>query len=208
MSLSRREVLSGLTILAAAPLGGCAAIIDHDDIQDGTMTGHVVVKWVEEDKFVYLRQDDEPLVFVPSFWKDTGKKIDPQNMFTTGGSVPRVFWSIPGLSPWALGPAYIIHDWIFEVHRCHRSDPDVASLTFEDSAVILAEVGKWLITHKLIKHDLLDQIVWAVRTKYARGLWNAPGTPEECASPTAAIARNRSRLRSPESTVLDWRLPK
>src|SRR5262249_41845045 len=58
-----------------------------------------------------------PLSFRPSFMTTP---IVPEDMFTTGGSVPRVFCSIPGLSPWGLGPAYIIHDWLFFVHRCKR----------------------------------------------------------------------------------------
>jgi hypothetical protein len=66
----------------------------------------------------------------------------------------------------------VIHDWIFEVHRCHRLvPPEIAQITFEQSAHILAEVGKALIEHGLVKHNLLEEIVWAVRTRYARGLW-------------------------------------
>ena len=100
------------------------------------------------------------------------------------GSVPQVFWGIPGLSPWGLGPAYIIHDWLFEVRRCGRNaPPEVKAITFEQSALILAEVGQELIRAGLIRDDMLDAIVWGVRTRYARALWDRPGSPEECKSP-------------------------
>src|SRR6266851_6434044 len=73
-------------------------------------------------------------------------EIVPGLMYTDGGSIPRVFWSVPGLSPWAFGPAYIVHDWLFVVHRCHwPAPPEVQAITFEQSAQILAEVGKSLV---------------------------------------------------------------
>jgi hypothetical protein len=105
-------------------------------------------------------------------------------MFTDGGSIPRFFWKHSGLSPWGFGPAYVIHDYIFAVHRCGWDDPDVASITFEQSAEVLAEVGKTLIDLHLIKHDALDAIVWGVRTQYARTLWDTPGDPvTDCTKP-------------------------
>jgi hypothetical protein len=51
--------------------------------------------------------------------------IVPETMYTDGGSVPQILWGIPGLSPWALGPAYIIHDWIFLVHSIERCLPRI-----------------------------------------------------------------------------------
>jgi hypothetical protein len=84
-------------------------------------------------------------------------------MYTDGGSVPRVFWNIPGLSPWSFGPAYVVHDYIFAVHRCGWDDPVVSQIKFEESAEILAEVGKFLIEAGLIKDDALSAIVWAVK---------------------------------------------
>ena len=151
--------MRGLAALAAAPLAGCGTWVNYEDISgDNELKGTVRVDWIGEDKFIY-RKTADPLSFRPSFMTTP---IVPDDMFTDGGSVPRVFWSIPGLSPWGLGPAYIIHDWIFEVHRCNRSNvPDeVRRITFEQSALILAEIGKALIEHGLIEHNMLEAIVW------------------------------------------------
>ncbi|HEX2215437.1 MAG TPA: DUF1353 domain-containing protein, partial [Xanthobacteraceae bacterium] len=158
-------------------------------IGQGDLSGRVLVEWVAQDRFVY-RKSSEPLSFRPSFM---GVPIVPETMFTDGGSIPQVFWGIPGLSPWGLGPAYIIHDWLFEVHRCGRPAPkEITQITFEQSALILAEVGRALIEAGLIRDDMLEAIVWAVRTRYARSLWDRPGTPEECAAPrTFALPRGR-----------------
>jgi hypothetical protein len=77
----------------------------------------------------------------------------------------------------------VIHDYIFAVHRCHWNDPAVADITFEQSALVLAEVGKSLVDLHLIKHDALDAIVWGVKTQYARTLWDAPPNPTDCTPP-------------------------
>jgi hypothetical protein len=134
--------------------------------------------------------------------------IVPETMYTDGGSIPRIFWSIPGLSPWALGPAYVIHDWLFLVHRCHRpAPPEVAAITFEQSAQILAEVGKALVDAGLIKDNKLEEIVWAIRTKYARDIWDSPPTPDECAVPVVTT-KERARLGlAPARTVVDFVIP-
>jgi len=169
----RASAFIGMLLLTA-----CGTWI-HDDVPDGVLDGVVDVQWDSEDLFVYRRLSGDPLRFKPSFWPK-GTRIEPKDMYTDGGSVPRVFWNLPGLSPWGFGPAYIIHDYIFAVHRCGWDDPLVKQIKFEESAEILAEVGKALIDRKLIKHDALNAIVWAVKTQYARTLWDTPGSPEDC----------------------------
>lgn len=112
----RRLLVLGL--LFATTLAGCASWITYGD---GYLKGHVVVEWRREDKFVYRPDPNDLFSFKPSFMKTTA--IVPGTMYTDGGSIPRIFWSIPGLSPWGFGPAYIIHDWLFVVHRCHWNAP-------------------------------------------------------------------------------------
>jgi hypothetical protein len=104
--------------------------------------------------FIYRRTGNKkPLAFQPSFMAASGKWIVPEDIFTDGGSIPRIFWSIPGLSPCGLGLAYVIHDYLFVVHRCGwAAPPEVTQITFEQSVEILAEVGKALIEHDLIGH--------------------------------------------------------
>jgi hypothetical protein len=169
--------------LATLLLTACGTWI-HDDIPDGDLGGTVSVDWTSEDLFIY-RPGNDPLWFKPSFLMNTNQRIQPSAVVTDGGSIPRFFWNIPGLSPWALGPAYVIHDYIFTVHRCGWNDPVASQITFEQSALVLAEIGKALLDRKLVKHDALDAIVWGVRTQYARNLWDTPLSQKECERPTA-----------------------
>jgi hypothetical protein len=203
--ITRRGSLRTLAGLGALPLTGCGTWISRDDVKDGVMKGHVVVEWYREDKFIYRKQVQDPFSFKPSF---LSQPIVPRDMFTDGGSVPRVFWNIPGLSPWALGPAYIIHDWIFEVHRCGRpAPPEITAITFEQSARILAEVGKALIDHELVDHDLLDAIVWAVSTRFARDLWDTPGDAKRCQAPPASANRSLFAATTGRRNVIDFVIP-
>jgi hypothetical protein len=192
----------GAYLLVACPLAflaGCGVWI-HSDIPDGNLKGVVLVEWTSEDLFVY-RKTDNPLAFQPSFMAPSHKWIIPPDIVTDGGSIPRLLWSIPGLSPWGLGPAYVIHDYLFIVHRCGwNAPPEIKEITFEQSAEVLAEVGKALIESGLVKDDLLDAIVWAVRTDYARGLWDTPLTGPECEHPA-------KRFAAPVRKVMELEIP-
>ena len=103
----RRRRLLVLGLLFTMTLAGCASWITYGD---GDLKGHVVVVWNRQDKFIYVPDNNDLFSFQPSFMKATNTRIVPGLMYTDGGSIPRVFWSVPGLSPWAFGPAYIVHD--------------------------------------------------------------------------------------------------
>ena len=196
--------LSMLGLFTAVFAAGCASFTTYGD---GVLKGHVLIRWDRQDKFIFIPDAKDLFSFRPSFF--TGKDdIVPGLMYTDGGSVPQILWGIPGLSPWALGPAYIIHDWIFLVHRCNLpAPPEVKAITFPQSAQILAEVGKALVDAKLIKDNRLEEIVWAVRTRYAESLWNQPPGPDECKPPVVSTsARTRLGL-PPMRTVVDFVIP-
>ena len=204
MSFSiRGRHLSMLGLLTAIFAAGCASFTTYGD---GILKGRVLVLWDRQDEFIYIKGSN-PVSFRPSFFKGRDN-IVPETMYTDGGSVPQIFWGIPGLSPWALGPAYIIHDWIFLVHRCDLpAPPEVKAITFDQSAQILAEVGKSLVDAGLIKDNKLEEIVWAVRTKYALSLWERPSTPKECETPVVTTtARKRLGLRQSQ-TIVDFVIP-
>jgi Protein of unknown function (DUF1353) len=187
--------------LALLVLSGCAPWV-QGEIGCGELTGRVLVEWDREDAFIYRHKNNpRPLSFKASFMN---VPIVPEDMFTDGASVPRVFWSIPGLSPWALGPAAIVHDWIFLVHRCGwPAPPEVKQITFEDSARILAQVGLALIEAGLVDHNLLEQIVWATTTRYARDLWDRPGTEKECRRPPEFRKGRRLAPGEPSFMIFD-----
>lgn len=202
----RGKHLSMLGLLAAAFAAGCASFTTYGD---GILKGHVLIQWNRQDKFIFVPDKQNPFSFRPSFFKGRDD-IVPGPMYTDGGSVPQILWGIPGLSPWALGPAYIIHDWIFLVHRCNLpAPPEVKDITFLQSAQILAEVGKALVDARLIDDNKLEQIVWAVRTRYAENLWNAPPTGDDCKPPIIVSAAESKRLGlSPPQTVVDFVIPR
>ena len=191
-----RPWLSLLGVLVT--LAGCVTL---GEIEDGKLRGRVLVEWYKQDLFIY-RKTGNALSFTPSFMTIP---IVPEDMITDGGSVPRILWSVPGLSPWGLGPAYIIHDWIFRVHRCRLDVPGVKDINFVQSAQALAEVGKALIKANLIPDDKLTAIVWAIRTNYARGIWDRLGSPEECA-PVPTVTTARARFGR-EVAVTDFVIP-
>jgi hypothetical protein len=179
---------------------GCASL-PRENIGHGVLEGRVLVEWDQEDEFIYRIRDNNPLRFTPSFMTDF---IVPQEMYTDGGAFPRVFWSIPGLSPWGLGPAYVIHDWLFYVHRCKFPAPEhEINITFDQSAIILAEVGLALIEKGLIKHDLLDEIMALERGMHGT-FWKRPGDSEVCKPAPAAL---RSRAERQASTIVDFTIP-
>ncbi len=196
--LNRRAL--ALCIILAVTLAGCVSWITFGE---GQLRGHVVVIWNRQDRFIYVPDKNDLLRFKPSFMN---YEIVPGPMYTDGGSVPRVLWGIPGLSPWALGPAYIIHDWIFAVHRCKwPADPELAAITFEDSAKILGEVGKALVLANLIDDNKLDEIAWAVRTRYAQDIWDSPPTEKECEHPPKIDIHTFKAAG--QAKVVDFRIP-
>jgi hypothetical protein len=86
--------------------------------------------------------------------------------------------------------------------------PEVKAITFQQSAQILAEVGKALVDANLIKDNRLEEIVWAVRTKYVESLWDQPPTQKECEPPLVVSTSERKRLGLAQSrTVVDFVIP-
>jgi hypothetical protein len=187
---------------AVALLAGCVTL--HGDIPHYKLyTGTTVVEWTSQDQFIYRRQKEDPLKFQPSFMD---QPIDPEDIYTDGGSIPQILWGIPGLSPWGLGPAYIIHDYLFVVHRCGWPvPPHIAKISFDDSAKILAELGKALIERNLVKDDMLDAIVWAIKTRYAQHLWDTPLSGEACERPKSQAFMARQGIRV--QTVWQSKIP-
>jgi hypothetical protein len=73
-----------------------------------------------EDHFSYTTA---PLdINAPNTRRGRGKyrlanlKITPEPMLTTGASIPRSLWLIPGFSNFDFTRAAIIHDWLYEAH--------------------------------------------------------------------------------------------
>ncbi len=79
-----------------------------------SLSGTLLIQWVDGQNFIYVPDPHDPLRFRSRDSRD----VVPKRMYTDGGSIPRLFWSVKGFSPWGYGPAYVLHDWLFHEHRC------------------------------------------------------------------------------------------
>ena len=172
----------GLPLLLA--LSACSHIV-YVETQAGEFRGSLDVRWVKPDKFLYIPNKDDPLRFITS-----KRTFQAEKMYTDGGSIPRLFWSVPGYSPWGYGPAYIIHDWLFEAHYCDL--PDYRDISFQDSARLLAEGIKTLMEANVAPLD--ETTMWAiyeaVRSPIARDVWDKPNSCDR--PPEALLAPDRA----------------
>ncbi|MDB5531756.1 MAG: hypothetical protein JWO28_71 [Hyphomicrobiales bacterium] len=107
-------------------------------------------------------------------------------MHTDGGSIPRLFWGVPGFSPWGMAPGYIVHDWLFVQHRCRYDGYE--SVSFEDSARVLAEAIKTQMRDGKAPEspDVLYAVYEAVSSPIARDLWNSNKCEAAAAAPPGA----------------------
>ena len=152
--------------VAASSLGGCASML-YERTQPATISGKLYVEWIEPNQFIYRPDKDDPLTFKGA----DGTVIQPQLMYTDGGSIPRLFWSAPGLGPWDFGPGYVVHDWLFTQHHCHVGDWQKFDLHV--SANILAEAMKaQMVESGQSEPTLLWAVYEAVQTPVAQKLWD------------------------------------
>jgi hypothetical protein len=149
-----------------------------------------------ENRFIYLPDARDPLTFVAS----DGTRIVPERMYTDGGSIPPVFWAVQGFSQWGYGPAYIIHDWLFEQHRCRYQGWE--AISFEDSARILGEVIDTLMARGDVPPNptARNMIEIGVRTGIARAAWDQP----DACNPPASVRARRAVRAGPVIMRLDF----
>lgn len=175
-----------IAMATATMLCGCASQL-YRDTPESRLTGKLDVRWVENDYFLFVPNISDPLRI-----ERTGKDaIQPGFMYTDGGSIPRALWGVEGLSPWGYAPAYIVHDWLFEAHRCGYVPDD--RYTFDDSVDVLAEALKAIMEDnpKVRNYFIFDSVVAAVGSPIAKKLWNEG----KCNPPPADEQRLRTLYR-------------
>lgn len=195
----------------------------HDDLPKGALSGRLFIMWVGEGgsagsgKFVYVPDKTSPLTFRWPKEEAEGKSwvVQPRMMYTDGGSIPRIAQVFKGMDPWSYGPAYVIHDWIYNARYCNRdgvasgADASLEAMDFETSGKILrAAINALMETGRVKQADVApDLITAAVSSPIARRLWNQDGacrdrevTPEHRREAEAALfdqaapmARRKSR---------------
>lgn len=99
----------------------------------GKFEGKPVLEVAGPRHYVFTQKAAAPFAFV----RASGERIEPGQMATDGGSIPRVVWCIPGFDPWSYLPAYLIHDWIFHCSRAANNLP--CPWSFDVANTILAE---------------------------------------------------------------------
>jgi hypothetical protein len=135
----------------------------------GSYGGVVRIEWTEPDKFIFRQDESRPFYFK----RASGEVIKPHTIYTDGGSIPQAFWGVKNFSPWAYGPAYVIHDWMFDAHHC--GFPEGKNYTVDSAADVLQEALKTLmVANPAVKQskENVFLIGTAVRTPVAQKLWN------------------------------------
>ena len=182
-------------LFLALALQGCAATAPQKPVA-GRFEGSLLVMWVGEGgssgsgKFVYVPSPTRPLTFtrgtVPGRPPPERAVIRPAMMYTDGGSIPALAQVFKGFNPWGYAPAYMMHDWLFQAHRCNRdsqankAEIPMAGMTFEESADVLAEAIETLVRQNKVKRNDVAQtlIPEAVRGSNSRRLWNGGSCPD------------------------------
>jgi hypothetical protein len=203
-----RHLLGTLLVLL---LCSCAQQLRYADVQPGKIIGKPSVQWDGPDRFVLRPDKAKPFRFI----RHNGDTIMPQDMRTDSGSIPRMFWSYHGFSPWEYAPAYLIHDWLYESHRRKLSPGTRASgilrtngstqpYSREEADQIMAEVIKTQMRDPAFKTTEspwhLEKIHWAVY-RYGQLAWN--GIPE----PVGKEDESGPRVTAADLLPLQWLKP-
>lgn len=134
------------------------------------LSGALLIQWTSEDRFIFVPDPASPLRFRTS----RNREITPGRMYTDGGSIPRLFWSAKGFSPWGYGPAYVIHDWLFHQHKC-KLDKAPNTFTMAEANEALDEaIGVLMAGRKVSNNQRARNLIkWAV-DNFAQTAWNEP----------------------------------
>ncbi len=151
-----------------------------DSLNLGEFAGKFSLEWLGPECFNYKPDTKDPFRFIRKD-KDGNivEEIIPQVMETDGGSVPKLLQAVPGLSAWAYGPAYLIHDWEFLAYDLARVEEGFYfDKSFEEVNLTLAE-GIWTLMNNgycscekpECNKGNVQAIYSAVMTPFARRLW-------------------------------------
>jgi hypothetical protein len=200
--------------LLACGLSGCATW-SYQSIPTGKVGGELTLVWISPDQFIYRPDAKRPFYFK----RANGELVQPHSIYTDGGSIPRPLWVLRGYSPWAFGPAYVAHDWLFSAHHCGY--PEAKNHTVFTAADVLSECIKTLMEREpeakqyMRNPTLLYTIDKAVRSNIARDLWDhgdcqkpPPQLPEARLFLTPLRESERSQLRGRFIQTFDFDAPK
>lgn len=174
-------------VLALCGMLAACGHVDYRDAPPGKFSGDLFVMWVGEGQFLFVPNRNNPLTFTWTDEQGRRQSIQPEMMYTDGGSIPRIGQLFNGFGPWGYAPAYMIHDWLFTARHCNvdgtptPAEARVAGIGFQQSAVLLASSIQALVDSGRVKrNDLAGQtIASAVAGPIARARWDEKGACAE-----------------------------
>jgi hypothetical protein len=139
---------------------------DYGATPQGTFhnADRLILRWERPDWFEFIPDPERPFAFT----RASGETITPGRMITDGGSIPRWFWTREALSPWGQTPAFMVHDWEFDVHHAGG-----ATKSFEAVRDTIAEALKTgMETGLTPKSDATFRAIYAgVSSWIAKRIW-------------------------------------
>lgn len=182
-----------VAVCAALFLTGCTDWLFswfYNGTDTGKLKGKLVVEWLGQDRFLFVPDATEPLIFT----RENKEEIRPQRMYTDGGSIPPALRAIKTYSPWGYAPAFIVHDWLFAMKQCKI--PGYEKYDLDKAATIMAEVIKTLMEdkdnrfggpRKLAHYSMYEGVRSPVARKYwDEGTCDTPSGPKSMAGPESA----------------------
>lgn len=178
-----------LAVAAAALCTAAACGVDYRAAPVGRFDGSLLVMWLGEGdasgdgRFLFVPSPGRPLTFERTGPGNAPQVIQPEMMYTDGGSIPRIGQVFRGFSPWGYAPAYMIHDWLFVARHCNldgmatEEERKVADMSFRESAQIVAEAIKTLVEAGRVQpNDVAATVIPnAVAGSKAKEIWNRKG---------------------------------
>lgn len=172
----RRAAPVGPLAMAEAETAAAASLSFGTDFTPGRFENLAGIRlaWVGPDLFHFIPRKTRPFAFI----RHTGERIEPRNMVTDGGSVPKLAQLRSSLSAWGYAPAYLIHDWEFEAHHCGRTPK-----SFDEVRLTCMEAVKTLMRDRIVPDSWLDltAINFAIGSPIAWSYWNR--NPPACTLP-------------------------
>jgi hypothetical protein len=192
--------VKSLAVLAVLLVPSCDDVRSgwlYDRTDTGVLKGRLIVEWVEQDKFIFQPDPQDPLTFT----RKDNDVIRPQLMYTDGGSVPAPLRALKSYSPWGYAPAFIIHDWLFTMKHCkvagfEKYDLDKAATIMAEAMKTVMENPKYGGPNKLVHYSMYE----GVRSAVAKGYWDngtcdTPSGPKSAAGPESARQSARPMQR-------------
>lgn len=91
-------------LLIVACLAGCTGT-SCEQIEPGKL----IVERYKQEQFLFRPDPADPLTLI----RPDGSRLQPGQVSTDGGSIPRPIRAFKHYSPWGYAPAFIVHDWIY-----------------------------------------------------------------------------------------------